>query len=279
MLSLTIKPLSTAAAAAAGDKLICSSLNIQSQPGLLYVQCVECWQIVKITTMINFPVSCQKAISEQEGETRGPLWNVSAQICPSPHLWCSASQTSSSSSSSANQQSPSQARLGSTIVIFSYFSFVGLFIMNGFIVISPGLHCEDWRENLTSRYLIILLPSRPEVTDQPGQQPKQIDKVMSVFPFFSQKANFIWVEAMKKGWMDLAWVGSPASSVIIKTATGIILHDNSLFFSFNSSIHSLFPLRCCFEAGQTQTTVIVGASVPHIMYCHQVNLFSLLSSF
>ena len=137
--------------------------------------------------------------------------------------------------------------------------------MNGFIVISPGLHCEDWRENPTSRYLIILLPSRPEVTDQPGQRPKQIDKVMSVFPFFSQKANFIWVEAVKKDWMDPAWVGSPASSVIIKTATGIILHDNSLFFSVNSSIHSLFPLRCCFEAGQTQTTVIVGASVPNMI--------------
>ena len=43
MASLTIKPLSTAAAAAGGgDKLICSSLNIQPQPGLLYVQCVEC---------------------------------------------------------------------------------------------------------------------------------------------------------------------------------------------------------------------------------------------
>ena len=37
---------------------------------------------------------------------------------------------------------------------------------------------------------------------------------------------------MKKDWMDPAWVGSPASSVIIKTATGIILHDNSLFFLF-----------------------------------------------
>ena len=125
-------------------------------------------------------------------------------------------------------------------------------------------------ENPTSRYLIILLPSRPEVTDLAGQQPKQINKVMSVFPFFSQKANFMWVEPMKKDWMDPAWVGSPAGSVIIKTATGIILHDNSLFFSSNSSIHSLFPLRCCFEAGQTQTTVIVGASVPNIVFYHDV---------
>ena len=46
----------------------------------------------------------------------------------------------------------------------------------------------------------------------------------------SQKANFIWVEAMKKDWMDPAWVDSPGRGVIIKTAPGIILHDNSLFF-------------------------------------------------
>ena len=38
----------------------------------------------------------------------------------------------------------------STIVIFSYFSFVGLFTMNGFFVIFPGLHCEGWRKpNIT----------------------------------------------------------------------------------------------------------------------------------
>ena len=43
---------------------------------------------------------------------------------------------------------------------------------------------------------------------------------------------------------------SPASPpVIIRTATGIILHDKSVFFSFNSSQFILhFLLNCCFEA-------------------------------
>ena len=43
-----------------------------------------------------------------------------------------------------------QAPASSTIVKFSYFSFVGLFILNGFIVIFPGQHCQGWRKpNIT----------------------------------------------------------------------------------------------------------------------------------
>ena len=81
-----------------------------------------------------------------------------------------------------------------------------------------------------------------------GGRTKQTDKVMSVCPFFSQKANFIWVEAMKKGWIEPGWRSISPSGVIIKRATGIILHDRQVF-SFNASIHSLFPFELLFWGG------------------------------
>ena len=94
--------------------------------------------------MINCTVSCQEAISKQEGETTRPLWNVSALIFPPQHLiQVSPTFILPPSCSSANQPEPGPQL---SYLLFSYFSFVGLFIMNGLIVIFPGLHCEDWRK-------------------------------------------------------------------------------------------------------------------------------------
>ena len=101
--------------------------------------------------MINFTVSCQQAISRQEGETTRSLWNVSALICPPQRLRCRPRQLTSHLRvlpTITCQAWPGLARF--TIVIFSYFSFVGLFVMNGFIVIFPGLHCPAGRKpNIT----------------------------------------------------------------------------------------------------------------------------------